>query len=294
MTATATTAQEFAPARVNRPADPMVPHAAVIQRIHHDTIDIATYSLAFTDPAVAQNYRFLPGQFNMLHLPGIGEVAISISSDPAQPETLLHTIREAGNVTGAIARLKRGDLIGVRGPYGSSWPVEEAEGNDLILVSGGLGLPPLRPAIYHVARHRQRYGQVTVLAGARSPADLLFPDEYDTWRQKDIEVIVTVDRADESWRGHVGVVPMMFYKLRPDPRQTVVFTCGPEIMMRFVIYEALARRIPKERIYLSLERNMKCAVGFCGHCQFGPFFLCKEGPVLSFDRIEPFFGVEEF
>jgi len=294
MTATVTTARELAPAPVSRPADPMVPHTAVITGIQHDTRDIATYKLTFADPAVAQSYRFLPGQFNMLHLPGFGEVAISISSDPAQPQELLHTIREAGNVTGAITRLKKGDLIAVRGPFGSAWPVEKAEGNDLIFVSGGLGLPPLRPAIYHVARHRERYGDVTILAGARSPADLLFPDEYDAWRQHDIDVIVTVDRADDTWRGHVGVVPMMFYQLRPDPRRTVVFSCGPEVMMRFVVYEALARRIPREQIYLSLERNMKCAVGFCGHCQLGPFFLCKEGPVLSFDRLEPFFGVEEF
>jgi NAD(P)H-flavin reductase len=293
MTATATTVQELTPA-ANRPADQMTPHTAVVKGIQYDTRDVATYHLAFTDPAVAAGYRFLPGQFNMLHLPGLGEVAISISSDPDHPETLLHTIREAGNVTKAIARLKKGDLIGVRGPYGSAWPVEKAAGHDLILVSGGLGLPPLRPVIYHVARHRQQYGQVIILVGARSPDDLLFPDEYDAWREKDIEVIVTVDRADDSWHGHVGVVPMMFYKLRPDPRRTVVFSCGPEIMMRFVIYEALARRVPKERIYLSLERNMKCAIGFCGHCQFGPFFLCKEGPVLSFDRIEPYFGVEEF
>jgi NAD(P)H-flavin reductase len=294
MTAMAAIQQDTTSTGAGRWADPMVPQSAIIKGIHHDTMDIATYSLAFTDPAAAESYRFLPGQFNMLYLPGIGEAAISISSDPARPETLLHTIREAGNVTGAIARLKKGDLIGVRGPFGSAWPVEKAEGHDLIFVSGGLGLPPLRPAIYHVARHRQRYGQVTILAGARSPADLLFPEEYDVWRQHDIEVIVTVDRADDSWRGHVGVVPMMFYQLRPDPRRTIVFSCGPEIMMRFVIYEALARCIPKEHIYLSLERNMKCAVGFCGHCQYGPFFLCKEGPVLRFDRLEPFFGVEEF
>ena len=274
--------------------DPMLPQTATIKRIQQETLDTATYSLAFTNPAVAEGYRFLPGQFNMLYLPGIGEVAISISSDPGRPESLLHTIREAGNVTGAMARLKKGDLIGVRGPYGSAWPVETAENHDLILVSGGIGLAPLRPAIYHIIRHRGRYKQVTILAGARTPADLLYQEEYEAWREFDIEVVITVDRADESWRGHVGVVPMMFYKLRPDPRRTIVLSCGPEIMMRFVIYEALARRIPKEKIYLSLERNMKCAVGFCGHCQYGPFFLCKEGPVLSFDRVEPFFGVEEF
>jgi NAD(P)H-flavin reductase len=294
MTATATILNHHTMSSNNSVVDPMLPRTAVITGIRRETSDTATYSLAFASPAVAERYRFLPGQFNMLCLSGIGEVAISISSDPGRPETLLHTIREAGNVTSAIARLRKGDLIGVRGPYGSAWPVEKAEGNDLIFVSGGIGLAPLRPAIYHVARHRERYGQVTILAGARSPADLLYPDEYDAWRERDIDVVVTVDRADDGWRGHVGVVPMMFYKLRPDPRRTVVFSCGPEIMMRFVIYEALARRIPKESIYLSLERNMKCAVGFCGHCQYGPFFLCKEGPVLSFDRVEPFFGVEEF
>jgi NAD(P)H-flavin reductase len=294
MTATATLLKHHTTAVNDGVVDPMLPQTAVIKRIQYETLDTATYSLAFTDPDVAKRYRFLPGQFNMLYLPGIGEVAISISSDPGQPEALLHTIREAGNVTGAIARLKKGDLIGVRGPYGSAWPVDKAKNNNLIFVSGGIGLAPLRPAIYHVINHRERYKQVTILVGARSPADLLYPEEYAVWREHDIDVVVTVDRADDSWRGQVGVVPMMFYKLRPDPRRTVVFSCGPEIMMRFVIYEALARRIPKRCIYLSLERNMKCAVGFCGHCQYGPFFLCKEGPVLSFDRVEPFFSVEEF
>ena len=294
MTATATRLNHHTMSPTDGLSDPMLPRTAVITGIRHETADTATYSLAFANPAVAERYRFLPGQFNMLCLSGIGEAAISISSDPGRPETLLHTIREAGNVTSAIGRLRKGDLIGVRGPFGSAWPMDKAEGKDLIFVTGGIGLPPLRPAIYHVARHRERYGQVTILAGARSPADLLYPDEYDAWREQDMDVVVTVDRADDAWRGHVGVVPMMFYQLRPDPRRTVVFSCGPEIMMRFVVYEALARRIAKENIYLSLERNMKCAVGFCGHCQYGPFFLCKEGPVLSFDRLEPFFGVEEF
>lgn len=279
---------------LNGQTDPMVPVTAVITYIHHEAPDIATYTLSFTDTVVRERYRFLPGQFNMLYLPGIGEAAISISSDPGEPDTLLHTIREAGNVTGAIARLRKGDTIAVRGPYGSDWPVEKAEGKDLIIVGGGIGLAPLRPAIYHAIRHREKYGKVIILSGARSPSDLLFPEEYDEWRQHNIEVIVTVDRADDTWHGNVGVVPMMFYKMRPNPRNTVVFTCGPEIMMRFVIYEALARRIPKDRVYVSLERNMKCAVGFCGHCQFGPMFLCKDGPVLSYDQVEPFFGVEEF
>ncbi len=281
-------------AAANGRTDPMLPETAVITRIRHEAPDIATYTLNFTETAVRERYQFLPGQFNMLYLPGIGEAAISISSDPDDPGTLLHTIREAGNVTKALAHLKKGATIGVRGPYGSAWPVAKAEGQDLIIVGGGIGLAPLRPSIYHVINNRDKYNKVTILSGARSPADLLYPEEYDAWREHDIEVLVTVDRADDSWRGNVGVVPMLFYNMRPDPRHTIIFTCGPEIMMRFVVYEALARRIPKERIYVSLERNMKCAVGTCGHCQFGPMFLCKDGPVLSFDRVEPIFGVEDF
>lgn len=278
----------------NDQADPMRPHAAVIQSIRAEAPGVTTYDVAFADPQRQQDYRFLPGQFNMLWLPGIGEAAISMSSDPEKPGPFQHTIRKAGNVTSAIDRLKVGDTLGVRGPYGSAWPMDEAAGRDLIIVSGGIGLAPLRAAIYYAIRHRANYGQVTILTGSRAPAELLYPDEYDSWREHDIEVIVTVDRADEAWRGHVGVVPMLFYKLRPDPRRTVVLTCGPEIMMRFVVYEALARRIPKERVFVSLERNMKCAIGLCGHCQYGPVFLCKEGPVLSYDRIEPFFSVEDF
>jgi NAD(P)H-flavin reductase len=275
-------------------AHPMLSQIAKITYIRQESPSVATYTLEFQDPAVRDAYRFLPGQFNMLYLPGIGEVAISISSDSEEPKALLHTIRVAGNVTQAISHLQTGSLLGVRGPYGSSWPVDRAHGGDIIFVAGGIGLAPLRPAIHYVLRHRAEYNKVTLLSGSRTPADQLYPDEYDQWREQNVEVIITVDRADEGWKGHVGVVPMMFYALRPDPYQTTVLTCGPEIMMRFVVYEALARRIPKEQIYLSLERNMKCAIGFCGHCQYGPAFLCKEGPVLNYAQVEPFFSVEEF
>lgn len=275
-------------------AGPMLPQVATITRTQPESPGVFTYTVEFRDPAYRAAYHFRPGQFNMLYLPGIGEVAISISSDSATPDQLLHTIRIAGNVTQAIARLKPRSVLGVRGPYGSSWPVERARGRDLIIVGGGIGLAPLRPAIYYVMRHRADYGKVTVLVGARAPADLLYPGEYEEWRKQNLEVIVTVDRADEAWKGRVGVVPMLFYSLRPDPKRTTIFTCGPEIMMRFVVYEALARRIPKDHIYVSLERNMKCAIGFCGHCQYGPTFLCKEGPVLTYAQVEPFFSVEEF
>ncbi|MDR7484061.1 MAG: FAD/NAD(P)-binding protein [Armatimonadota bacterium] len=275
-------------------AHPMVPHAAAITAVRPEAPGVATYTLQFRDPAIRGAYRFRPGQFNMLSLPGIGESAISISSDPLEPAALQHTVRVAGTVTQAIARLAPGDLIGVRGPYGTPWPVDRAMGQDLIIVAGGIGMAPLRPAIYHLIRHREQFGRIHLLIGARTPDDLLYPQEYEAWRRHDIEVIVTVDRADDTWKGRVGVVPILFYLLRPDPRRTMVFTCGPEIMMRFVIYEALARRIPKGSIYLSLERNMKCAVAFCGRCQYGPLFVCRDGPVLRYDRIEPFFGVEEY
>jgi NAD(P)H-flavin reductase len=274
--------------------DAMLPHLAKISQITPEVAGVDTYQIVFDDPEVGEAFQFLPGQFNMLYLPGIGEVAISISSDPADPANLLHTIRVAGSVTHAIRNLGVGGTLGVRGPFGSHWPIADAAGGDVIFVGGGIGLAPLRSAIYHTLRNREKYGQVTVLIGARNPDELLYPSEYQSWEAHDVTVIPTVDRADESWTGRVGVVPMLFYSLRPDPQRTTIFTCGPEIMMRFVIYEALARRIPKERIFVSLERNMKCAVGFCGHCQYGPTFLCKEGPVLSFERIEPFFNVEDF
>ncbi|MBN2146532.1 MAG: FAD/NAD(P)-binding protein [Anaerolineales bacterium] len=274
--------------------DPMLPFPARILAIRSEAPGISTYTLEFEDTELGARYSFKPGQFNMLYMPGIGEVAISISSDPATPSPLLHTIRIAGNVTQAIARLKVGNVIGMRGPYGSAWPVEVATGKDVIFVGGGIGLAPLRPAIYHIISNRSKYQKVQVLVGARTPADLLYPGEYDAWRAHDIEVLPTVDRADASWKERVGVVPLLFYSLRPDPKQTVLFTCGPEIMMRFVIYEARARRIPKEKIFISLERNMKCAAGFCGHCQYGPYFLCKEGPVFSYDKVEELLNVEDF
>jgi NAD(P)H-flavin reductase len=274
--------------------DSMLPHPAVIEEIQPEAYGISTFSLVFTDPAQASTYRFQAGQFNMIYLPGFGEVAISVSSNPATPQVVGHTIRYAGSVTRALGRLKVGDMVGLRGPYGSAWPLQRALGKSLVIVTGGIGLAPLRPALFSILRHREDYGRVVLLCGARTPADLLYTDEFARWQAGGVEVHTTVDLADENWRGQVGVVPALFYRIRVDPKQTLVMTCGPEIMMRFVIYEALARRIPKESIFLSMERNMKCAIGFCGHCQFGPTFICKEGPVLNFAAIEPFFGKEDF
>jgi len=274
-------------------ADPMLPNAAVVRSIKPEAYGISTFFLEFQDPVIAAAYRFAPGQFNMLYLPGFGEVAISVSSDPNHPQTLGHTIRYAGSVTRAMGRLMVGDIIGVRGPYGSSWPMERARGKDLLIVTGGIGLAPLRPLILAVLSNRTNYGRVTLMYGGRTPPDLLYTGEFEDWQRGGVEVHVTVDRADENWRGQVGVVPMLFYRIRIDHPRTLVLTCGPEIMMRFVIYEALARRVPKESIFISMERNMKCAVGHCGHCQFGPYFVCRDGPVFPYAQIEPWINRHE-
>jgi len=270
------------------------PEWAEVVSVQPEITDVATFGLRLKDRAARDAYGFKPGQFNMLYLPGYGEAAISISSDTANKDAIAHTVRFVGSVTRAVSRLKVGDQIGIRGPFGSSWPMEELEGKDLFIACGGIGLPPLRPALYHIVRNRDHYGKVTLLYGARTPAELMFTAEYDAWRKAGIEVEVTVDRAESDWKGRVGVVPMWFYQFRIDARKTAVLTCGPEIMIRFVIFEALARRIAPENILVSLERNMKCGQGSCGHCQIGPYFICKDGPVFKFSGLQPFFNVEEF
>lgn len=272
----------------------LAPVWARIESIVPEAEGVSTFWLKFEDETLRATYRFAPGQFNMLYLPGYGEAAISISSDPEKPELIGHTIRFVGNVTRAVSRLKVGDLLSLRGPLGTAWPIEQNKGADVFIATGGIGLAPLRPAIYQIINHRKDYGRVVILYGARTPGDLLYTDEYDAWAAHDIEMMVTVDRADENWTGQVGVVPMLFYHLRMHPENSIVLSCGPEIMMRFVVFEAMARRIPSEKIFLSLERNMKCGQGFCGHCQLGPFFICKDGPVYRFDELEPYFNIEDF
>jgi NAD(P)H-flavin reductase len=271
----------------------LYPYWAKISEIVHDAEGIATYWLEFEDLGMRKHYKFAHGQFNMLYIPGYGEAAISISSDPEKPDRIGHTIRFVGNVTRAVSRLKVGDQVGLRGPFGTAWPIEAFKGHDVVIAAGGIGLAPLRPVIYHIANHRKDFGKVFILYGARTPKDLLYTDEYQAWEDKDMNVMITVDRADQDWKGQVGVVPMLFYRTRVDEENTVFFSCGPEIMMRFVVFEGLARRISPEKIYLSMERNMKCGQGFCGHCQLGPYFICKDGPVYRFDQLEPFFNLED-
>jgi NAD(P)H-flavin reductase len=229
----------------------------------------------------------------MLYLPGFGESAISLSSDAGRPETLEHTVRVAGNVTGALSRCRVGDRIFLRGPFGSAWPIEDCRGRDIIIASGGIGLAPLRPVLYHIIGHRQDFGRVWLLYGARSPASLLYADKFDAWREAGIDVYVTVDIADDRWQGEIGVVPDLFGRIDLQGGETRVLTCGPEIMMRFVINEAISRGVAPADVYLSMERNMSCAMGFCGHCQLGPAFVCKDGPVFPYPQMEPYLNLED-
>jgi NAD(P)H-flavin reductase len=253
-----------------------------------ETHDVVTLEL---EPPTAFSFR--PGQFNMLYAAGVGEVPISISGDPAGPARVLHTIRDVGSVTHALCAVAPGDEVGVRGPYGTTWPLPEAEGGDVVIVAGGIGLPPLRPAIYQVLAHRERYGRVVLLYGARTPVDLLFTSELAHWRGRfDLEVQVTVDAGDRDWRGDVGVVPDLIARARFGPAATA-FVVGPEIMMRFTTAALLAAGLAADRVFCSMERNMQCAVAMCGHCQFGPFLLCRDGPVVSYQALAPWLRMRE-
>jgi NAD(P)H-flavin reductase len=263
-----------------------------VSRVRKETFDTFTLELEPANGAGAA--AFAPGQFNMLYVFGVGEIPISISGDPDKPQTLVHTTRAVGAVTNAMSRFKPGDSLGVRGPYGAAWPVEQAEGNDVVIVAGGIGLAPLRPALYRLLSRRDRYGRIVLLYGARTPKDILFQKELEHWRSRlDLEVYVTVDRGTPGWRGNIGVVTTLIAKAPFDKLNTVAMVCGPEIMMRFTIMELRKRGVGAESIYISMERNMKCGVGFCGHCQFGPTFICKDGPVYRFDAIEEWFGKRE-
>ncbi|MGE5293069.1 MAG: FAD/NAD(P)-binding protein [Micromonosporaceae bacterium] len=255
-----------------------------------ETHDVVTLEL---QPPGGVAFSFGPGQFNMLYAPGVGEVPISISGHPAAPGPVLHTIRDVGAVTHALCGLQRGDEVGVRGPYGTRWPLREAERGDVVIVAGGIGLPPLRPAIYQVLDRRERYGRVVLLYGARTPDDLLFTSELAAWRGRfDLEVEVTVDAGAGRWRGDVGVVPDLIARARFDPAATA-FVVGPEIMMRFTIRALLAAGLTEDRLFCSMERNMQCAVAMCGHCQLGPFLVCRDGPVFSYRALAPWLRMRE-
>ncbi len=271
--------------------NPLLPYEAVIQARREENAETFTLTLAFRDPVRQQEYRFTPGQFNMVGPPGVGEAPLSLSSEPWRRGSFDHTIRVAGAVTSALAYLKEGKVVGVRGPYGRPWPLEEGRGRDLLIASGGLGLAPLRPVIETILKERGSYGEVTVLYGGRTPQALLFGEDWERWgRNGRMQLLLTVDRSEGGWSHHTGVVTELVPHARFRPEETVVFLCGPEVMIRFTALELLKRRVSPDRIFVSLERHMRCAVGQCGHCLLGAKFVCKDGPVFSLRELQGWWG----
>ena len=259
------------------------------QRETHDTWTLMLKQVA-GDPIE----RFEPGQFAMLYAFGAGEVPISLSRHGLAGSELVHTIRAVGAGTEALCALNKGDAVGVRGPFGTTWPLDEAAGRDVVVLAGGLGLPPLRPVIDELLLNRERYGEVSILYGGRSPDELLFVEEVEVWRSRfDVTVEVIVDSAPAGWRGRVGVVTRLIPRASFDPENAIAMMCGPEVMMRFAVGGLRDRGLPDESIWVSIERSMKCATGHCGHCQLGPLFVCKDGPVLRHDTAGPLMAVRE-
>ncbi len=268
----------------------LVPKLARVKSCFSDGPDVSTIEVEMADGAPVD---YAPGQFNMLTVFGVGEAAISISGAP-NGSRLIHTIRDVGAVSQALMRLKPGDQLGLRGPFGVGWPVRAAQSKDVLIVAGGLGLAPLRSVLYHILAHRVQFGVVTLLYGARRPADILYQSEIANWREScEINVVMTVDHADVEWPGRVGVVTQLIDQAEFQSQNTLAMICGPEVMMRFVASALVDREIDAENIFLSMERNMKCAIGHCGHCQFGPNFLCRDGPVLSYKKLRPLLKVKE-
>ena len=270
----------------------MIPSPFVIRRVQTETYDTFTIELEPAD--VPKEFPFAAGQFNMLYVFGVGEIPISLSGDPGATDALKHTIRAVGTVTNALAKLKRGDVLGIRGPYGTSWPLEDVAGKDVLIVTGGIGLAPLRPVLYQLFSQRKKYGKITLLYGVKTSKDILYRRELERWGKRfNIDVKVTVDKTSEDWQGNVGVVTTLIPQTPLDPSRTITMICGPEVMMRFTIAELQKYGMGDTSIFISMERNMKCGIGLCGHCQCGPLFMCKDGPLFRSDRIRDFFGKKE-
>ncbi len=269
----------------------LVPEPAEIVEKRSFGPHIHSYRLRLRDPTARERFDFVPGQFNMVYVPGVGEVAISISSDPWEND-LEHTIRIVGRTTEVIDRLEVGDVLGLRGPYGNGWPLHPTRWKDVLVITGGLGCAPVTGAVNYMVRRRASYGRITVLHGVKRAEDLTHQERFEAWRrQPDVRVLLASDRPERHWRDHVGVVTELFEEIEVDPERTVVFMCGPEVMLRHGLRFAHQQGIPGARVFLSLERNMKCAVGLCGRCQLGPLFLCKDGPIFCSTDLAPFFGV---
>lgn len=264
------------------------PREAEVVEAVTETAGIVTLRLRLSDPAAHRGFRFAPGQFNMLHLHGVGEVPISISSDPDDVTTIDHTIRAVGRVTNAMVELRAGERLGLRGPYGRGWPLREAEGRELLIITGGLGCAPAVSVINYVFRRRERFGRLTIVQGVKRSQDLIWRDQYAAWeKEPNTLVLLAADVAERGWPGVEGPVTVLFNRFRIDPRNTIAMMCGPERMMQAAAGMLQVRNVPRTATYLSMERSMHCGFGHCGHCQMGPLYTCRDGPVFRFDEVAP-------
>ncbi len=273
-----------------------MPHEAeVVERVAElagHVSNIVTLRLRFTDPAVHAAYRFTPGQFNMLYLYGVGEVPISIVSDPLDSHLFDHTIRAVGRVTHVMAELDSGARLGVRGPFGRGWPLEQARGRDVLIVTGGLGCAPVVSVIEYVLRRRTEYGRLIIMQGVKHSDDLIWRARYEAWAAApDTQVLLAASEAGPGWPWSHGHVTALFEQAEFDPASTVSMMCGPEGMMLAAVTALQQKGMPDEAMWMSMERNMKCAVGLCGHCQLGPQFICRNGPVFSYAEVKPLLGI---
>ena len=266
---------------------PHPPHLARIVDRVQESDTIFTLRLRFNDPATQAGYTFNPGQFNMVYLPCAGEVPISLSSDPEEKEFFSHTIRVAGRVTKAIDKLGTGDEIGIRGPYGQGWPLESAEGKDVIIVTGGLGCAPVVAVIHYVLKRRKRFRRLIILQGVKHSHDLIWRASYERWAQApDTQVLIAANATEAIWPWHIGTPIDLVKQAEFDPANAVAMICGPEGMIVAAAKSLSARGLPEADIHVSLERNMQCGLGLCGHCQLGGKFLCKDGPVFSYPEVK--------
>ena len=271
-------------------SEPMVPRPFEVLRTRQDTADTWTLELR---PPDSSELAFAPGQFTMISAGGSGEVPISISGDPGDPGVLVHTVRGVGLATEALCAVRPGQILSVRGPFGAPWPVEDLDGADVVVAAGGIGLAPLRPAVLSLLAGRERYGRLTLLYGGRAPDQLLFGAELETWATRGMDVLVTVDSAGPEWLGHVGVVTRLVRRAAIDSETAVSLLCGPEVMMRFMAASLIEQGVRRSSIYASMERNMQCGIGHCGHCQLGPTLVCRDGPVYRWDQLEPWLAIRE-
>ncbi|MFH1130657.1 MAG: FAD/NAD(P)-binding protein [Pseudomonadota bacterium] len=264
-----------------------LPHIARIVDVRDETPDTKTFTLCFRDPAMQKAFQFLAGQFVELSVFGFGEAPFCVASSPTRKENLQITVRRAGQLTNALHELGLGDEVGLRGPCGNGFNLEAATGKDLLLIAGGIGLPPLRSLIWNVLDERERFGRVTILYGARTPTDLVYKNELKEWQKReDVEFQVTVDRGEPGWEGNVGMVPILFEKTTLRPQTTLAYVCGPPIMINFVVQDLFMRGFAQESVISTLERMMQCGVGKCNHCAIGHRYVCRDGPVFDYRQIK--------